>query len=343
MVVSTSSGTVRFHLEMRTTEGPFVHQASLNMADFNRAIEATFFDALREGVYDEYQIPASPRIEPHLPRESPESAGFEVIFDTPVGQRRKRFGIDYFKTLARQTGAKLAIEGKIAPDAQLTVQLIASVQEPTLGKRKLGIHMEQQTPSITIETGSRAVLGMCEQRDGGMGRDYPVYIPRHVLQESVSEARAYTDREIGGVLLGHLKRDEGDGTLFLQVSCLVPCEQTTADGVSVTFTHATWNRVREVLQWRGEGELIVGWMHSHPFRLCAECVLPLAPQCKNKILFYSSDDEFLMELTFARPFMIGLLAGIDPKLEAGMGQEPVKLFGWRDGIIVPRGYEVIEQ
>jgi hypothetical protein len=63
----------------------------------------------------------------------------------------------------------------------------------------------------------------------------------------------------------------------------------------------------------------------------------------DKVLFYSSDDEFLMELTFARPFMVGLLTAVEPKLERPLGHAPVRLYGWKNGEIVPRGFEVIEE
>ena len=112
---------------------------------------------------------------------------------------------------------------------------------------------------------------------------------------------------------------------------------------SVTFTHATWARAREVAEWRGEGETFVGWVHSHPFRFCAECPVPAPPDCVRKVLFYSSDDEFLMELTFAQPFMIGLLTAVEPRLEPTLGHLPVRLYGWRNGIIQPRGFEVIDE
>jgi proteasome lid subunit RPN8/RPN11 len=180
-----------------------------------------------------------------------------------------------------------------------------------------------------------------EAWDAPTAEDFPVRIPRHVLEESVAEARRSPGREVGGVLLGHLRRDEA-GELFLEVACMVPAEQTRATTVSVTFTHETWARVREVATWRGEGELIVGWVHSHPFRLCAECPEPVPPECQTKVLFYSTDDEFLMELTFPRPFMVGLLSAVEPKLEKALGHLPVKLFGWKDGLIVPRGFEVID-
>src|SRR5262249_11486989 len=160
----------------------------------------------------------------------------------------------------------------------------------------------------------------------------PVLAPRHVLEEAVAEARQAPDREVGGVLLGHLCRDRDDGALYLEVTCAVPCEETRATEGSVTFTHPTGARVPEVgglarggevVELRGEGELIVGWVHSHPFLLCAECPRPVPAECQAKVLFYSSDDEFLMETAFARPFMVGLLTAVEPRL----GELPVKLFG----------------
>jgi hypothetical protein len=100
--------------------------------------------------------------------------------------------------------------------------------------------------------------------------------------------------------------------------------------------------VREVQQWRGEGEIFVGWMHSHPIRLCPECPAPVPAECQAKVLFYSSEDRFLMESSFARPFMVGLLAAVEPRLESALGHLPVKLFGWRGGLIELRGFEVID-
>jgi hypothetical protein len=144
------------------------------------------------------------------------------------------------------------------------------------------------------------------------------------------------------VLLGHLRRDERDNELFLEVTCFVPAEQTEQTEASVTFTHATWSRVREVVEWRGAGEIFVGWVHSHPFRFCAECPLPVPEECIAKVLFYSTDDEFLMESSFPRPFMVGLLTAVEPRLETALGHLPVRLYGWRHGLIEQRGFEVID-
>jgi hypothetical protein len=41
--------------------------------------------------------------------------------------------------------------------------------------------------------------------------------------------------------------------------------------------------------------------------------------------------------------MVGLLTAVEPKLERPLGHAPVRLYGWKNGEIVPRGFEVIEE
>lgn len=317
-------------------DGRAVGVLPLERGDFARAAEAAFFAALRAGRVRDY-APSLDRA--HL---APHGGGFEATLPLPSGDATAHFGIDYFKTFARRHGARLVLAGALAPGAALAVRLVARPGGPTPRPRRgLAISLEEEPAIIPVRDGHRRAHGPTEAWDAPAPEDLPVLIPRHVLDEAVADARQAPDREVGGVLLGHLCRDADDGALYLEVTCAVPCEGTRATEVSVTFTHETWARVREVTQLRGEGELIVGWVHSHPFRLCGECPLPLPAECLNKVLFYSGDDEFLMETAFARPFMVGLLTAVEPRLEAALGHLPVKLFGWRDGVIVPRGFEVI--
>jgi hypothetical protein len=60
-------------------------------------------------------------------------------------------------------------------------------------------------------------------------------------------------------------------------------------------------------------------------------------------LFFSADDVQLMESTMPHPFMVGLLAGVDTRIQAAVGHLPVRLFGWRHGEILPRGFHVVDQ
>ncbi len=333
----------RFVLEL-LHEGRPVHALPLERGDFARAIEAAFFEGLRRGAFDTYDPPLDrAALEPVLEAGSPHADAFEVVLPLPAGgELRRRFGGSYFKALARQAGVQLALAGKVPGDALLAYYLAAFADEPAQRKKPgLVIDLEADRPVIPIRSATRRP-GPVEAWDNPGAADFPVLLPRHVLEESVEMARQAPGREVGGVLLGHLCRDEEPGQLYLEVSCLVPAEETEATALSVTFTHQTWARVREVMQWRGEGELVVGWMHSHPFRLCEECPVPVPTECQAKVLFYSTDDEFVMEQSFPRPFMVGLLAAVEPKLERTLGHLPVKLFGWNDGQVRPRGFEVID-
>src|SRR5206468_1544478 len=114
--------------------------------------------------------------------------------------------------------------------------------------------VEGVAAAVPVRPGSRQALGPAEAWDRPAPGDFPVLVPRPVLEDAVAEARAAPGREVGGVLLGHLRRDGETGELFLEVTCLVPAEATESTEVSVTFTHATWARAREVAGWRGEGE-----------------------------------------------------------------------------------------
>lgn len=338
-------GVYRFRLEFLRGRAERVHEVELARPDFDRAIEATFFEGLRRGLFRDYDPPLErARIEPRFVENdrTPRSAGFTVVLPAANGaEQRQAFDLLFFKNVGRRIGVELVASRRLTDDV-LHYQLAAyrdSVEKSAASG--LAFELETAAPSIPIRASSRKEFGTTETWDKPLVEDFPVLIPRHVLDEAVDEARRVPEREVGGVLLGHLRRDGEGGELFLEVTCLVPAEQTQATEVSVTFTGATWARVREVIDWRGEGEIFAGWMHSHPFRFCAECPLPAPPECVGKVMFYSSEDEFLMETSFARPFMVGLLAAVEPRLETVLGHPPVKLYGWKNGRIEPRGFEVV--
>jgi proteasome lid subunit RPN8/RPN11 len=341
----TRGETHRYGLELLLPDGRRVQELALEQGDFSRAIEATFFDALRRGLFADYSFsPDAARIEPRFTQPGqPNLEGFDVVLPTPTGEERRTFSANFFQGLALETGARLAAAGQLGEEIILVYQLQGYPHEPVPAQRGgLLFDLASEPTVIPIREGSRREIGPTEAWDGPKQDDFPVLIPRHVIQEGVEEARRHPEREVGGVLLGHLRRDRESGELYLEVTCFVPGEETEATNVSVTFTHATWARVREVVQWRGEEELIVGWVHSHPFRVCSECPLPMPPECQAKVLFYSRDDEFLMSLSFPRPFMVGLLTALEPRLEGVLGHLPVKLYGWRAGRIEARGFEVID-
>jgi proteasome lid subunit RPN8/RPN11 len=338
----------QYRLEFfRIRGGERVHELPLARTDFDRAIEATFFDALRRGRFTDYAPPLPrARIEPRFAREgTPDARGFRVVLPLPDGGEQTRdFPADFFDPRALRLGAELVRSRRVPNNSMLLYQLTAYLDgddEPAA--RGIRFALEPESIDVPIRSGSLRGHGAREAWDHPRAEEMPVLIPRRVIDEAIEEAARAPAREVGGALLGHLRRDEAMGDLFLEVTCQVPAEETTATEVSVTFTPATWARVREVIEVRGAGEIFVGWVHSHPFGLCAECPAKPPPECVDKVLFFSSDDEFLMEQLFPRPFMVGLLSAREPRLRAALGHEPVRLFGWRDGAIVQRGFDVIEE
>jgi len=327
--------------------GERVHDLPLVRADFDRAIETTFFDALRSGQFADYAPPfAEARIEPDFGTEtgSPHAPNFRVVLPLPDGgELRREFASEFFDQRATRIGADLVRAQRVPNNSTLLYQLSAYLEsEEAPARPGLRFTLDAESVAVPIRPGSLAGHGPRQAWDNPREEEMPVLIPRRVIDEAVEEADRAPAREVGGALLGHLRRDRETGTVYVEVTCQVPAEETTATEVSVTFTPATWARVREVIEVRGEGEIFVGWVHSHPFTLCKDCPLTPPPECVAKVLFFSTDDEFLMELSFQRPFMVGLLSAREPRLQAALGHAPVRLFGWRDGEIVPRGFEVID-
>jgi proteasome lid subunit RPN8/RPN11 len=185
-------------------------------------------------------------------------------------------------------------------------------------------------------------LGRTIAWDNPTAEDVPVLVPGWLLNEAVAEARDTPEREIAGVLAGHLCQDTAARSIFVSVTCLISGRDTvqSTEG-TVTLTAETWRLARELIHLRGAGEAIIGWYHSHPFRLCSECPLPAPAECVNKILFFSQDDVQVMETLFDQPYMIGLLVASETRLERSLGHLPLRLFGWRDGEVCARGLEVL--
>jgi proteasome lid subunit RPN8/RPN11 len=335
--------TYRFRLEFWDRRPRRIHELALAPDDFSRAVEAVFFDGLKRGLYTEYDPPlADARLEPRFAAGSPFATGFQVVLPTPAGgEHRGEFGIDFFNSQASRISADLVRSRQLPNNSLVVCQLSAYLDEADETSDS-GMRIEPPSVAVPLRPGAIADFGPAVAWDNPRPAEHRVLIPRHVLEEAVDEAKRAPKREVGGVLLGHLRRDPATGEVFLEITCQVPAEETEATELSVTFTPATWARVREVVDLRGEGEIFAGWVHSHPFGLCADCPLTPPPECVDKVLFYSTDDDFLMELSFARPFMVGLLTAAEPRLERALGHLPVRLFGWRNGTIQRRGFEVIE-
>jgi proteasome lid subunit RPN8/RPN11 len=336
-------------LEFVSDSGQVIRDRRLTRADFSNAIRHVGFDAFRLQIVNDFlPLEEEVRIEPLFPdagSTSPRAKGFVVTVRFADGcEHHCDFSIDYFAAAANRLRAELLRTEVMTSEEQLYFRLNAFLdeEEPARPENKLAISLDPPTQQFRLVSGSRRDFGQGESWDESIDSDLPVLIDRTVLDEAVDEARDNPEREIAGFLLGKIHRDDRTNEVFVSVTGLASaCGTTESTGTSVTFTPASFAEVRNITKLRAGGEAVIGWYHSHPFRLCAECPLPTPPECIAKVLFYSLDDIHLMDTTFEQPFMVGLLAAVEPRIEEAIGHLPVKLYGWHNGEIKERGFEVV--
>jgi hypothetical protein len=344
----TAARTYVFRLELADEQQRHVGARALSAADFHRAIAETAFEGFRGGLLPEFAPPLdAARIEPIFAEGSTTAqvTGFRVAIPRPDGDDVvQEFGVGYFAAPASRQRARILQQHVWPRDKPLIYTLAAYLndgQRLTAGKSS-GMAVAAPTLHVTIGPLGRDDFPVREAWDSPQAGDLPVLVARSVIEQACAEASVNPEREIGGLLLGRLLRLEA-GEVALAITCLVSGEGTTeATGHSVTFTAASFAKARGLAALRAAGEFVSGWHHSHPFKFCDSCPLPTPPECLDKVLFYSADDVQFMESTFYQPYHVGLLTAVEPRLAAALGHLPARLFGWRRGEIVSRGFEVVD-
>lgn len=342
---ATERDSYSFELSFQTKDQRPLGRERLTRRDLDRALYDTCFTALRLGqVQDFHPSWDHSWVEPIFADSGApgRTRGFRVVVEANAEPQMLEFGLDYFSSRASRKRAALLREKAIADDVEVFFHLDAFCNDVVPLGNGLALSVSEPCDAVPIRESSLADVGPLAAWDEPDPTDPTVLIPQSVIEEAVAETRAAPDREIGGLLLGHIHRDTGAGDLFLEVTACVSAAGTTeATELSVTFTPESFRKARELIRLRDRGEIILGWQHSHPMRFCTECPLPTPPECLRKILFFSTDDVQLMESTFLQPFSLGLLTAVEPKLDAALGHPPVKLFGWRQAEIQPRGFHVM--
>ena len=160
------------------------------------------------------------------------------------------------------------------------------------------------------------------------GVPFPIFLHQRVNQSITQHARQNSEREVGGVLLGDVRRDE-KGWIYVVVTHALQAEFANETRGHLTFTHQTWLKIHRLRELQYPDKAIVGWYHTHP----------------GWTIFLSPWDLFIHQNFFKQPWQIALV--IDPSMDrAGYfvwkgGQvdhpdEPIAPFrlaelgGWKD-------------
>ncbi len=134
---------------------------------------------------------------------------------------------------------------------------------------------------------------------------FRVVMAESALDRCVERGSADMTREIGGILVGEVLKD--DSGPYVRVDDTVDALHAEEKGAELTFTHETWEHINKEMDTKHEGKKIVGWYHTHP----------------GFGIFLSDQDEFIHKSFFDQPFQIALV--YDPKTrEQGV-------FAWKKG------------
>ncbi len=139
-------------------------------------------------------------------------------------------------------------------------------------------------------------------------QEYRVFLSEAAFDRAVARGERDTTREIGGVLVGELLRD--DHGPYLRIEDTIDALHAEEKGAELTFTHATWEHIHKEMDSRHKGKRVVGWYHTHP----------------GFGVFLSDRDRFIHKSFFDLPFQVAFV--YDPKAkEHGM-------FTWHDQDVV---------
>ncbi len=148
-------------------------------------------------------------------------------------------------------------------------------------------------------------VGLKKGRAPAVKQELRILIAEKAFDEAVARGEKDGTREVGGVLVGELLRD--DAGPFLRVDATIDALHADEKGAELTFTHATWEHINKEMDSTHADRKIVGWYHTHP----------------GFGIFLSDRDEFIHSSFFDQPFQIALV--YDPKSrEHGV-------FAWHEG------------
>lgn len=252
---------------------------------------------------------------------------------------------EFFRQLAKKGSEKMVERGALSQGqpfrfhvaAYAVEELAAADSDPA----QEGFDFEEDDEPLPLRERDIAEFA-ANARPAGFdadASDMRTFVPQSVLDQTFQQADGSGENEVGGFLLGHLERTPGSPDIFLRVTAQVPARYTDATNASLTFTSDTWTAVRNAVELRGRGELLVGWWHKHPnFALttCAKCPEERRRSCPMSKPFFSATDIHMHRTVFPRAYQTALLLS-----DLGEPSFDVRFYGWRKGSVVSRGFEVV--
>ncbi len=306
--------------------------------DFVMAAEWSHFQGVRAGVLDSaHHGPGE--VEPVFDEAAgpPYVEGIQVRFDsTGPTYRPPVIPWSYFHQSVEAAGTGLVEQGKLRSGDSFKYRLCAfpvhdARQSPAPAPLPIVDDVAVPLPLESVPMAARLTRARSMGQSAWNAADYPVFVNGTVLDEVGEIARAAGERETGGILVGHLRRDTDSVETYAEITAQITAERARSGLASLTFTPETWTAVRDALALRRRNEIWLGWWHFHP-HWCRRCPEVRRRQCVLSRPFFSRDDCELHRAVFDTAFSVALLLS-----DIGEASLRYDWFGWRHGSIAVRG------
>jgi hypothetical protein len=344
----------RYAIELYRGDGTCLGQTS-STVDWVPALEAAWLQGLRRGQLHLSDGTDASLIRPswHPEAGQPYVEGFRVtMLSEHADGVSLDFSTDFFRSAAGAATARLIEEGRLNKQDPVRYLSLAFFNEghagnpAQAGPNRPGpnrpLTTREMPPDITLVesrlsdfvSASTPVHPSAGETDAG---DIPIVIPRRILDETRELAARAGNNETGGVLIGHLRRDAGHPELFVEITAQIPAKHAPAEVNRLTFTPETWQAAQAAIELRRNQEVLLGWWHDHKMKeICRDCPEEKRVACPLAHGFLSADDRLLHRTVFSKAFTCALVVS-----DIGDGHDVVNsLFGWRRGLLEPRGFHV---
>lgn len=333
-------------LELLRADGGLMARAPV-VPDWQPACDWARLVALRQDRTGASTLGGSIKVRPvwDAAAGEPYVSSFEVAASGSGGAgQASDIPINYLYRYAQRAGSDLVDRGELEAGDTFLYRVLAfpAGASPAGNSTRPRFDVEEVEPALILKEGS---LQQYLERSVAMGHvhgdDFPVVIRKEVVIETAMLMRRAGARETGGVLLGHLRRDPDIPEIFADVIAQVPARLAESSLARLSFTGEAWADIHAAIAERGQGKTILGWWHTHPvrhWRASAERVEQEAAELANRRGdFFSADDCALHRTVFPAAYSVGMVVS-DLPTDSGSWQINWSLFGWRRGMIEPRGY-----
>ena len=255
------------------------------------------------------------------------------------GAAEVKLPLTYFRGAAQKVSQALIAKQILQPREEFHYSVVAfrnPTQERTRGKHSFTVK-EVASPVIVKTAPARGLFAEATAFGTQYEDDVVLFLPQRLLDEAAALTRAAGADETAGLLIGHVCRDPNNRRVFLETTDLIPAKHTRSGLTAVTFTAETWTAAESAIQLRRSGEIMLGWFHSHPAKFwCSPNCGPEARRaCPLARSFFSGEDCLLHRAVFPVAYGVALVV---THAEAGMRYA---VFGWRHGLIMQRGFHVL--